>query len=1240
MMLQKIQNALININETIFQELCDCYFYTKNGCCGTINRIGSQVGKQKTKKGTPDSYISLPNGKYILLEYSTNVTQGVDKLLSDVVKCLDCSKTGIPINNIEKIVLFFNFNLKPSEEQKLYNFASENRVILELYNLDTLSLELKLNFRNLTHEYLGLPIDTGQIVSIDKFIDEYDKASKGIATPLDNTFIHRDKELAELEDFIRKNDLVILYGAPGVGKTKLALETIKKIVKDDISYKAYCVSYKNTSLIEDLQQYMHLDNNYILFVDDANRIDNIGQIIGFYKTDRKGKLKIIITVRDYAYSTIEKICGTFLHISYTIKAFTDEQIVDIVKAEPFGILNTLYHKEITRIANGNPRIAIMVAKLAIEKQDIYALYDVSDLFEKYFSTFVEDNGEFDKSINIKILGIIAFFYTVPYKNKEVIIPILNFFEIAYDDFIEQIDILEKLELLEIQYEYVKISEQNLSTYFFYKSFVNEKLLSFDTLLNGYFFNYKYRFNDCIVQTCNTFGYKNVCNSIKSSLVKYYEAILNNTDFVLDFLSVFYGFIPNETVQFVFDIVENMPDNNTLCYHYENNDTNNNQLKNDNILDLLRNFYISPNENFMNSLELSFEYVRKKPELLTELLNSIKTVLAINTNDEHSGYVRQINLYRLLIGKAGAGDLLFIKSFYVLSQLFLSFRFEHAEFGRNNAFTIRYHTIKHNNTIYEFRKNIWECICSNFCEDALLLLENYMKSSLEIVKEIIENDVPFICFIINKHFTPDNFIHCKLVQQYVRWCKINKITHQLLESLPKRFTNSTYEMFLIINWDIYRDKDIYMFDDYKHYAELKETEIRKTFVFKNEGEIDSFYKDFIYITNIELKKNGDVNNYDKTLDIVVDETFKNSFDLGIYLLRLIINNGRTKCVLNKVFVEQLATQESADRIWSIIQNERCYANVELWEMSFYEYLPEYLICDKYKIALRNTVSNWNSKRYINLYYLKKFIDASPNLLEELLEVIVSKIETGDEVYISVCYLKDICYKLIENNIKLFEKVYIQQIKLQYHYDNKNEILQYLLTKDIDFLIEYIKTLYLDSDKYNHCCDDLSMVWEVENIEIVLGRLFDMVSEYYNHICSSEHFCNLFFVNLTKDVKVRAEKFLKRYCEDNYKDYRKVNIIVDIVRNRMKDLYAHFLLLYVSLTQDVNLFSNIKWCSTGGVYGGDVIIVDIHAAEWNNVLSIVNQSKIGYKLLPIKQYINSKVDSYLRTAEWERKRNFLR
>lgn len=415
--LQTIENALASINETVFQELCDSFLILKNENYRAFSRVGSQSGKQKTIKGTPDTFLLLPNGKYVFVEYSTNITKGVSKLREDIEKCLDTTKTKIPINQIVEIILCINFNLNVDEIQSLKNLLGKTKIALTIYTLDSLSLELHLQHRDIVHKYLGLPLDTGQIVSIRTFVDEYNKASKGIATPLNNTFLHREEELENIKQVIKQKDFLIITGIAGVGKTKIAIEAINSFLAENLSYNAFCLSYKNCELLSDLYQHFDDKKDYILFVDDANRIDAFNQITGFYKSQRQGNLKIIITARDYALPIVESYCFGFAPVQYTLKKFSDEQITDIIKAEPFNISNWQFHKEIIRIADGNPRLAIMTALLAKQEQNIYALADVSDLFEKYFSTFINDDGEFSNQFNIKCLGIIAFFNAVPYKDK-------------------------------------------------------------------------------------------------------------------------------------------------------------------------------------------------------------------------------------------------------------------------------------------------------------------------------------------------------------------------------------------------------------------------------------------------------------------------------------------------------------------------------------------------------------------------------------------------------------------------------------------------------------------------------------------------------------------------------------------------------------------------------------------------------------------------------------------------------
>jgi len=58
-----------------------------------------------------------------------------------------------------------------------------------------------------------------------------------------------------------------------------------------------------------------------------------------------------------------------------------------------------------------------------------------------------------------------------------------------------------------------------------------------------------------------------------------------------------------------------------------------------------------------------------------------------------------------------------------------------------------------------------------------------------------------------------------------------------------------------------------------------------------------------------------------------------------------------------------------------------------------------------------------------------------------------------------------------------------------------------------------------------------------------------------------------------------------------------------------------------------------------YSYDVNFGDMEASEWRNILSIVDKSNLGIKLLPVKQYINSNIESALKSAEYERRRKYL-
>jgi len=1234
--LHDIEKKLASINEAVFQELCDCYLSLSNNNYKAFIRHGSQIGKQKTIKGTPDTLLLLPNGKYILVEYSTNVTMGVNKLKEDIKKCLDVKRTNIPIESIEEIIICVNFRLKAEDINELNNLLSETEIEITYCTLDSLAIELKFNYRNLAHDYLGLNLDKGQIVSVETFINEYNNL-KGISTPLDNPFLHRETDLKELKKLIYENDIVILQGAPGVGKTKLAIETINNFLKENLEYNSFCISNKHDALLDDLYQYLNPEKYYILFVDDANRIDTFCQILGFLKNQRTGKLKIIITVRDYAFDELKNMCHEYNPASLKINKLTDEQIIDIIKEKPFEILFFPYQDDIVRIADGNPRLAIMAALLAKEKQLINALSDVSDLFERYFSTFIKDKEELTDPNNVKILGLIAFFHAIPYKDRELTLNILNNFEIDYNIFINNIDHLDNLEIVSTQYGYVKIQEQNIATFFFYKAFIKDSLLSFYTLLEKYFENNITRFNDCVIPAIFTFGYHNVLDKIQPILIDYWNNIKNNDDKSFQYLSVFCFYLQNETLDFIYNKIKLMPLNNVTSYKLENNDNKCQYNKKNEILELLKNFYFSP-YNLKDALELSFEYIRKSPTEYSELINNIRSALIFDIDDEYYGFKRQPILFNLLINGINNKDMLYTNTFCELSKTFLHFKYHHTKDRRHNTITFYNYPLPNNSYIKTFRENIWETIDNNYSDSMFEILKEYLQSRSDIINELMEFDIQYLVKIIKKHLTPDEFEYCRYVQEQIYWCKKIGVLHSDFSFLKSQFRNHLYNMYLIINWNRYRDKEDYDFDDYREYEKLKEHEIRNKFVFNNIEEIESFYQDFIYLCKAE--QNNNALRYNNSLDIIIDENFKKDFDLGCKLLMKIMDNNIIYYFPNMIFRNHLTSKEKINCLWNILHNKD-FQYKPILELIFFENIPDQFKSKEDINFIKDSISNINYSYKIFFDKIEYYRIYDKNIFKDILSIIVNKNETGGKIYLWY----DIFEKYFEqlgDDLELIKKAYFQQILYENIFDYKKDGFLKILINNNYFLLEYVNFLYIkNKDKY-HLDDDheLAIIWEVNNIEIVLSDVFDFVCKDEDHYFILKDFCKSFFYNLKEDNEERAKTFLLNYCKINYKNYLKINIINNIIRHTMRDFFSDIIIYFLSLTQNVNLFSEISWRDNGiTTFDYDTIFGDIEAAEWKNILSIVEKSDLGIELIPIKQYINSRIESALRSAENERKRKYL-
>lgn len=226
--IRKIQQAIMGLDGREYQEIMNDYLHKKFKY-SNITCLGSEVGTSKTTSGTPDTYVETNDGKYILIMYGTVEKQSFNKIRDDIIDAYNKDKSYIDENRIEKVICCYTSNnINIAQREELKNIFEDKTV--ELIGIDDLSYDIAHNFQSIAKTYLNISIDSGQFCDIDEFIEKHDKNSTN--APINIDFIER-KEKEEVLNSLIKDDLILIIGKAGTGKTKLSIEVCKEYIKQN-----------------------------------------------------------------------------------------------------------------------------------------------------------------------------------------------------------------------------------------------------------------------------------------------------------------------------------------------------------------------------------------------------------------------------------------------------------------------------------------------------------------------------------------------------------------------------------------------------------------------------------------------------------------------------------------------------------------------------------------------------------------------------------------------------------------------------------------------------------------------------------------------------------------------------------------------------------------------------------------------------------------------------------------------
>jgi hypothetical protein len=1232
-----IEERLKAINETVFQELCDAYISLKYYRSRAFSRTGSQLGKQKVKKGTPDSFVQLDDGTYLFIESTTQQTGLLNKFKGDISKCLDETESSIPKSKLREIILCFNSKADTAVVEELTDIAKPTKV--RFITIDDLAMQISLHYRTLARDYLNLPLDTGQVVTLEKFVKHYNENSQSIATPIDNKLIHRDTELLGLIDTFKTEDFIVITGAPGIGKTKLTVEAIIEFQRQ-FDYSAYAVLNKDYDILEDLAYYFDNSSKNILFIDDANRMDRLLQIKGFAEDTAAGHLKIVLSVRDYALEQIKKLIPKIS--VFELLPLNEDQIIDIIKNEPFKITNQDYHPKILSISNNNARLAIMAARLALQKNNLNALHEVYDLFDEYFKTFVNDNGLLQDKIIQKCLGVLSYFNTISLTNSDPLEKTLNKFQLSRLEFIESIDKLEKIEIVEIKYNHAKISDQSISAYFFYKIFFKDDLLSFEVILSNFYESTKNRIRDTVIPVNNTFGYRNIREKIRPVLLARLKSIQSEKD-ILYFFELFWFYLEEELLA---TVVKRIETSITMEFRYTLNEPL--HIADDQFLKLLFNIvrYHHDDRLIENATALSFEYTKRNPASYSQLIKSVTDHFSMDYEDEYDSYQKQRMLFEL-VGSNLAIESFYRQVFFDIANKFLYFRFQQAKPLRGHQFSLYSYSIKENDDILRFRARIWELLEELFLTnqtEAFEVLHKYSQNRIDVDVPILYNDFKSIELLIERYFLTDRFDHAYVVQELCGWAKRLKFEDHPLKKFQKVFFTEKYKLFRKVDWNRLRDKEQHEYTLGEKYESVKEREIRRSFQFVSIEEYKSFIDSYVEIKLFNRDSYGLANS----LAIILDENIKTNPNLSIDIFKQLILDKRLNNFSPNLAIQTIANSgdEISSKFWDAVKpnsklktwidkilnvtDDRVSALSD-WQLQYLLSLPPQKVDKASCSVLIYVVKTINASQTLFLNGIEKYETFQPGTIEQIL-IAINRINSKEKVKVSLSHNFFDTLKCHEIGIEHLKQAYIQQDNIQRLFDYDGNDLLYILRKDPEFLYEYINS-FADDDLGRRSSDYkcFQVIWNLDSPEQIVNRVVNYLIEN-DKLGLNSDFLSSFFVNIKPENQSKADDFLIKYISEYFNDSKKMNTVFELVEAKLRHLFHQTFKTYLHLNSNLEDFKRIEWTGNGVViHDGSANIGDIRAAKWQHILDLVLAEDLGISLIPIAAWIKEQVELEKRSAD---------
>lgn len=768
----QIQNRLSEIEGGLFQQIGDAYLRSKYGFVG-MNRRGAMIGTDKTISGTPDAVFDLPDGRHVFVQYTTRSDRLKTKLNDDLRECFDSSTTAIPTDKVEEVILCHNSRSDAiSEEDKLQlrQVAAQYGWRLSIVDVEELAWALWREYPWIAKESLGIAVDTGQMLDIDEFVRQYDGSSA--ASPLDVEFCLREEELQIALEQLEARNLLVLTGAPGVGKTRFALECCRRFVEAHTSFHIKCIYFKGPSVYEDIIAELSPSGDYLLFVDDFNRVSDRQFIVNLLREQRADRrVKLILTVREYALKSVVDLARGFPGSDpFGLNPLSSDQIRQLVKTS-HGIMNPHAQDRIVEIAKGNARLAVMAAHIALTHGTLKAIVDAAGLYEEYFASLRRDGHALADQQHLIVAGLMAMLRVVNLDDEEFIQRVVTISGITNDGLARSIQALHDAEVVDLyENEIAKVSDQVLATYLVYRVFFRDHLLDLSIVLLAFFFHRPKAAADGLYPVLSTFQSQATFNEVGKAIDQIWEHIAEDEGRVLSFLAAFWFVHPNMTLQHVAEKIQDTEPLHLPSQDLRFEDTRPSET--DPLLAILEAFRGAEFVDYRIAAQILIEYGHRRNDRLPAISMILAKSFGFQFESYLQDYRRQSTVVELLVNKIkDKTDPVDVGLFIQVAKQYLRGEHSAGHMEDGSRYAWREFVLQSLPSLVQLRNTIWRQLFAlvelpQHYPQAITIVQDYIRLNFRSqFSQIVQDDTEVLVPLIQNHLSPNSYLHCQIVHNY-------------------------------------------------------------------------------------------------------------------------------------------------------------------------------------------------------------------------------------------------------------------------------------------------------------------------------------------------------------------------------------------------------------------------------------------------------------------------------------------